>query len=1218
MKKRIVNKLCAAVLCGVMVTSSMPLNVLATETVDVNVAAVHNPQWSDYNFYLTVEARDTKYSWDEIQQMLNQNSVAACEACGNQNFTFALSTADQESIFNGIDFSRPGNADGVRIKGTCAGGTELGRTSGLYIKIQDTKGPAVTIPDDKEIQTMEATTDESMSADAIIQNFLDSSWFSDVSGNVTVSYTGCAQGEFKPDTKGEYQLNFKADDGRGNSTSFSITVKVVVADTEPPTVSLGELSTQKFQLMSYTLSDTDMVNMFVTRHGKKIEIKDNSGETPTVTLKDRGDFSSTTLNNESMLTFTATDGSGNSTDFQIKVTVVDESVPKIREQMLPSQPVSVEKRSENIAKDEILTVLGLDNSVVNDNDPNAKLYVTDDSYERFNATVSGDYTLTIYAKDTAGNESKKVDISVKVSDNTAPSVEKITYTPSTDAPTNQSVLVTIEFSEELSTIRFGWSPVTENGKKNLRKWQKVFAENKTEELTFVDNSGNEGTTTVTVSNIDKEVPYVTGVEYSSESLTNSNVQAIVAFSEDVTVTSPGWKPVKENGKNNFRKWQKAFSENGEYEFSFQDVAGNVQKHTVTISVIDKKAPEVSVVLSPDTFTNQSVTATISATEPLKIEGWTKADTDGYIWKKVYETNKTETVKVKDLAGNETSVDVVVDFIDKKAPEVSVTITPDTVTNGDVQVKLTANEPITIAAEGWSQADTDGYIWQKTFAQNVTEDVVITDRAENQSTQTVVVDNIDKDAPVAESVTYSPEAFTTGNVVVTITYNEPVEITAEGWTAADDDKKVWNKEFTDLASETVTAADAAGNTTDTLVEVKNIDRVAPTVVLQYDHTQVEKGGEFTVPSAFGQDENAPYTLKAEMTAMFYGDTEETATEPVQSVDTSKLGWYKLTYTAVDMAGNVGTADCFVQIVDTTAPEVVDVKYSSKDMTYNNVVVTITYNEPVEIAAEGWTAADDTKTIWEKEYSANTKEEVVAADPSGNTVATGIQITNIDKENPTVVTVEYSKTTPTNEDVTAKLIFSEAVSVSSEGWTAADDTNTVWVKVFAQNGSETVNAADVAGNAISVDVKVGNIDKKAPVIQGVENGKVYADKVTATVSDENLEKVTVNGTEQKLTEAGLIFDKNGEYTVTATDKAGNVTEVKFKVELEEIVTIQPTTTPTPDKNDTAKTDANKTDDKSNTAAAETSDNYNVVFPVAGILAALFAMVGLFVRRRVNKIR
>lgn len=1213
MKKRIVNKLCAAVLCGAMVTSSLPLNVFATE--NVNGAVVHNPQWTGTNLYLNVEARDTNYTWDEIQTMLNRNGVATCDGCGEQNFTFALTTA-MASTFNGIDFSKPGKAN-VRINAICAGRTDLKGAVDLNFIIKDTKGPTVNIPDAKKTQTIEQSTDSSMTADEIINQFTESSWISDVSSSVTVSYEGCESGEFKPDTKGEYKLNFKADDGRGNSTSFSNVVKVVSMDNERPTVIVpSDLQNQEFQLNGYTLTDADIVNVFVTRHGNKIVIKDNSGEKPTVTLKDRGTFSPSVFGN-SRLTFTATDGSGNSTDFTINVNVVDSSVPTILETFLPSQPIVVEKREENISKDNILTVLGLDESIVNDNDPKVKLYCTDDSYEKFDATVPGDYVLTIYAKDTAGNESNKVNVNVKVADTTAPVVINVTYTPTADAPTNHSVLVTIEFSEELNTVRFGWSPVTENGKKNFKKWQKVFSENKTEELIFVDNFGNEEKTTVTVSNIDKEVPYVTAVEYSSESITNSNVQAIVSFSEDVTVTNPGWMPVKENGKNNFSKWQKVFSENGEYEFSFKDEAGNVQKHTVTINVIDKKAPEVSMVLSPNTFTNQNVTVTISATEPLNIEGWTKADIDGYIWKKVYETNETETVKVMDLAGNETIVDVVVDIIDKKAPEVSVTRTPDVITNSDVQVKITANEPIVIITEGWSQADTDGYIWKKTFVQNVTEDVDIVDRAENQITQTIVVDNIDKDAPIAESVTYSPEEFTTGNVVVTITYNESVEITAEGWTAADTDKKVWNKEFTDLAAETVIATDLAGNTTDTSVEVKNIDRIAPIVVLQYDHTQVEKGSEFTIPSAFGQDENAPYTLKAEMTAMFYGEAEDTATVPVQSVDTSKLGWYKLTYTATDMAGNVGSADCFVQIVDTTAPEVVDVKYSSKDMTYNNVVVTITYNEPVEITAEGWTATDDTKTIWEKEYAVNTKEDVVAADISGNTVTAEIQITNIDKEKPTVVTVEYSKTTFTNEDVTVKLIFNESVNVSSQGWAAADDTKNVWVKVFAQNGSENVNAADAAGNAISVDVKVANIDKVAPVIQGVENGKVYAEKVTATVTDENLEKVTVNGTEQKLTEAGLIFDKNGEYIVNATDKAGNVTEVKFKVEIKEVETIQPTI-PTTDKNDTNKNDTDKTDDKSNTTAAKTSDNYNLVFPIVGVLAALFVMIGLFVRRRVHKVQ
>ena len=77
-----------------------------------------------------------------------------------------------------------------------------------------------------------------------------------------------------------------------------------------------------------------------------------------------------------------------------------------------------------------------------------------------------------------------------------------------------------------------------------------------------------------------------------------------------------------------------------------------------------------------------------------------------------------------------------------------------------------------------------------------------------------------------------------------------------------------------------------------------------------------------------------------------------------------------------------------------------------------------------------------------------------------------------------------------------------------------------------------------------------DKTAPVIRGVSGGGIYYGNQTVTVTDENLQKVTVNG------EAVEISDNRAEFTVkpsddfyqvviAAQDKAGNRTECAIEV-------------------------------------------------------------------------
>ena len=87
---------------------------------------------------------------------------------------------------------------------------------------------------------------------------------------------------------------------------------------------------------------------------------------------------------------------------------------------------------------------------------------------------------------------------------------------------------------------------------------------------------------------------------------------------------------------------------------------------------------------------------------------------------------------------------------------------------------------------------------------------------------------------------------------------------------------------------------------------------------------------------------------------------------------------------------------------------------------------------------------------------------------------------------------------------------------------------------------VRITDKAGNATYLSTNGAEYDITAPAINGVENGKTYYTTQKMTVSDKNIDVITLNGEKASV---NITLDGNREtvYTVVATDKAGNETSV-----------------------------------------------------------------------------
>lgn len=94
-------------------------------------------------------------------------------------------------------------------------------------------------------------------------------------------------------------------------------------------------------------------------------------------------------------------------------------------------------------------------------------------------------------------------------------------------------------------------------------------------------------------------------------------------------------------------------------------------------------------------------------------------------------------------------------------------------------------------------------------------------------------------------------------------------------------------------------------------------------------------------------------------------------------------------------------------------------------------------------------------------------------------------------------------------------------------------------------------DVAGNVTYLRSDGVVLDATAPVITGVDDGTVYCDSVTFTVTDEYLDTVTVDGAAAvsaptRTVESTYVIEADSQlHTIVATDRAGNSTRVQVTV-------------------------------------------------------------------------
>ena len=237
-------------------------------------------------------------------------------------------------------------------------------------------------------------------------------------------------------------------------------------------------------------------------------------------------------------------------------------------------------------------------------------------------------------------------------------VFKCTVDYSIKTLTNQNVIVKITSINQLQELD-GWE--LSSDKKTLTK---EYTENVKETILVSDVEENEKQINIEINNIDKTDPSV-NVGYSTKNPTKGNVKVTITSNEEVQ-SVPGWTLSSDK-----RTLTKEYSANTKETITIRDLAGNEKQATIEINNIDKTGPSVNVGYSTKNPTRENVTVTITSNEEIQgVQGWTLSS-DKKTLTKEYTENTTETITIKDLAGNETQANIEISNIDKNLPEITI-------------------------------------------------------------------------------------------------------------------------------------------------------------------------------------------------------------------------------------------------------------------------------------------------------------------------------------------------------------------------------------------------------------------------------------------------------------------------------------------------------------------------------------------------------------------
>ncbi len=700
-------------------------------------------------------------------------------------------------------------------------------------------------------------------------------------------------------------------------------------------------------------------------------------------------------------------------------------------------------------------------------------------------------------------------------------------------------------------------------------------ENGSYEIVVTDVAGNTASMVVTEAMTDNSAPVISDITRQTAGWTASTeytfrvsdmesgvVSVAVAVGDATPVTL-----TEQDGLYHF-----SMEGNADFMILATDACGNAASHLVSETQIDLEAPSIQppvrqqsgwqktatyTVAIEDTASGiASVTVTNAAGEsvPVTLDG-------------VYSFTATEnaqyTITAADTVGNTTAVTVTESQLDQTAPTVDLfqrdtegwakeavySFTATDSESGVAMVTLQHGEVTKLQGNSF------------TLTQNGSFTLTVTDAVGNETVYEFTESQIDREAPVFENfqrqeerwATVSHYAFTvsdsSGVQQVDLKVNgQPIALTAVDG--------VYSFTMDANGSFTITAVDAAGNAGSYTGTEAHIDTTAPAISKP---ARQESGWHTGVSYAFTVEE--AQSGIASVTVCPEGGSESVLTVNADGkyrFSIAANGNYIVT--ATDLVGNAATVTVVEEHIDTTAPEITDVRRSTdtwqQSVEYTFRVTDSQSGVAAVLSYDETPLTPDSEGIYTITVSKNDEYTIVAVDAVGNQATCHITEERIDTTAPNILGLQRTQDgwatsaayTFTTEDTQSGIAAVTVTTSNGEPEQLICGEDGVYSFTAIANTSYTITITDHAENTSQTTIDETLIDTTEPEISEIvrqESGWQYEAVYTFTVEDtqSGIASVTVmaeGGEPQQLTEDGIYSftaDANTTYTVTVTDNVGN---------------------------------------------------------------------------------
>lgn len=676
-----------------------------------------------------------------------------------------------------------------------------------------------------------------------------------------------------------------------------------------------------------------------------------------------------------------------------------------------------------------------------------------------------------------------------------------------------------------------------------------------------DNVGNERRQGVVITEITQGEPIVIITTTGTDSIMDTQVSLKLSDQRRLPLDAT---PYSFDGG---QTWQATnagyFRTNQHVEVAIKTQAGEIGFASYDITNLDETPPRVEVTGNATEWTNQNVTLTVKgeddgiglAYRPYSFNRGSFQATPTI----TATTNQTVNVRVIDERSNLTSVDVVVDKIDKEGPSLTVSGNPQAYGGSPVVLKAEATDSKSgLAEEAYSF---DGAVtWQKepekAFYTNQNVPVWVRDSLGNISSQKVVINKIDTVIPTF-TVSGNPLGWRAEDVTITLVGSDlhsglhAIPYSWDGgltWTSEN------SKTFSENQTIEVAVRDKANLVRTETVAITKIDKTPPTVTYTLDPS--EWTNQNVVVTAFVTDaESGPNRA-----AYSWGNNEWEGSLVYKTVSSNQTVSFK----GRDAVGHITSAEFIVDNIDKEVPTFT-VSGNPLNWTNENVTLVVTAFDSLSgIASTGY-SFDNGKT-WQAEPSAsfetNQSVTIKVRDVAGNlATAQTITINKIDKTPPTIQAINGLDVIQSDDTIRVSPVAVDAQSGLSSPPYSLDGFN--WVEatdlILLDNGEYTLSVRDNAGNISSQPFEVTAFHTEPPEISlSADHGVTDWANERATITAQLTSPVGIEKTKfhndlavthlsrPKTLTLTFEVDEPNYYYLEAWDKRGNYGEVYLFVQ------------------------------------------------------------------------